>query len=63
MEGQTLSHALEKLNNMDLNIGYPDELLNATKIYNHYKLVNIKKFYLNFILEVSIKFLKINIRI
>jgi predicted metalloendopeptidase len=63
MEGQTLSHALEKLNNMDLNIGYPDELLNATKIYNHYKLVNIKNFYLNFILEVSIKFLKINIRI
>ncbi len=41
MEGLTLSHALEKLKNMDLKIGYPDELLDENKISQHYKLVNI----------------------
>ncbi|CAG2182524.1 unnamed protein product, partial [Oppiella nova] len=43
MEKNTLSHALDKLQNMELKVGFPSELMDDKKINNYYKDLQITK--------------------
>ena len=41
MKSETLSHALKKLDNMRLLVGYPEELTNETKVEEYYRTVRL----------------------